>query len=41
MMKPIADKHPNPAFFDGRKVGRRMARLLISELELETQKAPA
>ena len=41
LMKPIADKHPNPAFFDGRKVGRRMARLLISELELETQKAPA
>jgi hypothetical protein len=41
LMKPIADQHPNPAFFDGRKVGRRMARALISELELEPQKADA
>lgn len=38
-MAPIADRHPVPAFFDGRKVGRRMARALISQLELDREVA--
>lgn len=34
-MAPIAKEHPVPALFDGRKVGRRMARAVIAELGLE------
>ncbi|KUJ85739.1 hypothetical protein AVO45_01785 [Ruegeria marisrubri] len=34
-MSPIRAQHPVPALFDGRKVGRRMARALIAELELK------
>lgn len=33
-MKPIAEDLPNSAFFDGRKVTRRMAKALIQELQL-------
>ncbi|SHE78624.1 hypothetical protein SAMN05444279_10871 [Ruegeria intermedia] len=33
-MKPIAAELPNPAFFDGRKATRRMARALMHELRL-------
>lgn len=35
-MAGIAAEHPVPAMFDGRKVGRRMARALVQELELNT-----
>ncbi|WP_170391169.1 hypothetical protein [Ruegeria arenilitoris] len=35
-MKPIAKDLPNQAFFDGRRVTRRMARALVQELDLKT-----
>lgn len=35
-MKPIAKDLPNQAFFDGRKVTRRMARALVQELDMKT-----
>lgn len=33
-MAPIAAEHPVPALFDGKKVGRRIARALIEELDI-------
>ncbi|TMV09012.1 hypothetical protein FGK63_07785 [Ruegeria sediminis] len=33
-MAPIREQHPVPSLFDGRKVGRRLAAALISELSL-------
>lgn len=33
-MSPIASEHPVPDLFDGRKVGRKMARALVAELGL-------
>lgn len=35
-MKSIANELPTPAFFDGRKVTRRMAKALVNELQIST-----
>lgn len=36
-MAPIAAQHPVPALFDGKKAGRRIARALVHELELNPE----